>query len=162
EVRGRDVADRVPRILVDDQTLRAAERLHQTLGVLERRKLVELTGEAQVGRTDFLGVPLPRHALAELVEAGLVGDAGHVHETHLEGRRRSLEDRVKAGLVTYGRHRDRADAWLVSGRDRPEERAEAVPGHADPVRIDLRAGREPLDRRPPGGHPRGHAEIDTE
>src|SRR5437773_11676462 len=84
---------------------------------------------------------LPRHRLAELVELRLVADARHVHEAHLEGRRRLLEDRVKAGLVTDGGDGDGAQARLVGGRDRAEERAERVPGDADARPVDLEIGR---------------------
>ena len=150
------------RVLVDDQALGSRESPHQPFGVLERRELVEFTGDAQIRRPDLLRVSLPGHALAELVEPGFVGDAGHVHEADLEGRRRLFEDRVKAGLVADRRHRDRADARLVGGRDGAEERAEAVAGQTDAVRIDLRAGQQPVDRGRAGRDPRGHAEVDVE
>src|SRR2546429_4303927 len=102
DVGGGHVTDRVTRVLIDDEALRSLERRQQALGVDERRQLLVLAGHAQVGGVDELGMALPRHRLAELVELRLVADAGHVHEAHLEGRRRLLEDRVKAGLVTDG------------------------------------------------------------
>jgi hypothetical protein len=66
----------------------------------ERRQLVRFTCQAKVRGGDPLGVPFPGHRSPELVKLRLVFDAAHVHEAHLEGRRRLLEDRVETRFMT--------------------------------------------------------------
>ena len=94
-------------LLIDHHPLRPLHGVDQPHRMLDRRQLVELAGDAEIRHLDLVGVALPGHALPHLVELGLVGDARHVHEALLEGRRRLLEDRVAAGLVAHRDHRGR-------------------------------------------------------
>ena len=125
EVRSRHIADRVARVLIDDQALGPATVAPAVACARPATARRTRRQRRDTGTTPF-GVALPGHALPQLVEPGLVGDARHVHEAHLEGRRRLLEDRVTAGVGTP-RHRDGRDPRLVGGGDGAEEGAELVP-----------------------------------
>src|SRR5262249_31908334 len=65
-------------------------------------------------------------------------------------------------LVAHRRHGDRPDARLVGGRDRAEERSEAVAAEPDARWVDLRAVHQPVDGRPARLDPGVHAEIDVQ
>src|SRR5262249_12217884 len=111
--RRGDAADAVARVRIDDQLFRAAERLGEGDGILQRAELVRLAAGDQIGHFHILGVAVPIECLAKSVELALVGDAGHEHEAVLEGWRGFLEDRVTARLVAGPGHRAGAIAWLL-------------------------------------------------
>jgi len=154
--------DGVAGVLVDDKAPRRRHPGQHAFGMHQRAELLGLAGDAQIGHADLLDMALPGQGLPELVEGRLVGEARHVHEALLEGRRGLLEDRMKAGLEA-GRIGDTGhDARLVCSDDGGEERAEAVAENADAGGIDLGPRQQPVDHNFADRGPVLHAHREAE